>query len=347
MSCFDNLIAIKSTCNGTTGTSGFFIEDIGITAEETNNYINQGYVSGAELITDKMRFATDIVRKTIANNFAAHINTKSLIDAHSLGVYQDNVQTRPTIAASLGGISLMLNNGGLTGSGFGYANQNSYLNVFVNSISLQLDADTTVDVLVYDLVQNKLLDTITIDCIANEITTKYINKVYSSPKRKLDLIFVYDISTVQSNYTVLSDTGCGICNGYAYSNYYVSAQAIYMGSGDPAIRSSLTSTDHTFGMSVNYSVQCSIENWLCEIANLMALPILYKTGEEIMNYACMYSNRQNSNINVDAERNEKRRIAYQSAYNEALEATIKKINLPKGDVCFKCNVPAQTMIILP
>ena len=34
-------------------------------------------------------------------------------------------------------------------------------------------------------------------------------------------------------------------------------------------------------------------------------------------------------------------------YNEALEATIKKINIPKGDVCFKCNDVMRTAVILP
>ena len=94
-------------------------------------------------------------------------------------------------------------------------------------------------------------------------------------------------------------------------------------------------------------MQCSIENWLCQIANLMAMPILYKAGEEIMNYASYYSTRQTSNINIDAERNKERLLLYQKSFNDSLEATIKKINLPVNDICFKCNEAVKHIIALP
>lgn len=333
--CFDNLIAIKSTCNGVTGSSGLFIEDIGITASEASYYINDEYTNGAALITDKIRFATDIVRKTISSHFASHIISKSLIESQLLGHYQDSLQLKAGSAATLGGISLTLNN------------YNSYYNVFVNAISLQVNVTQDINVLVYDLVSGALLDTITVSAVANTIVTKTVNKTYSSPKRKLDLIFVYDTDGISSNTTLLSTTGCTHCTGYTYSNTYVSSNAIYLADSSAKIRSSLSTTTHTYGLSVNYSIQCSIENWLCEMANQMALPILYKTGEEIMTYATMYSKRQTSSVNIDAEQNEKRRLAYQSAYMDALEATIKKINLPKYDPCFKCNEAVRSVVILP
>ncbi len=332
--CFDNIIAIKSTCNGVSGSSGLYIEDIGITAQECGSYTNSEYQNGGEFIQDKIRFATDIVKRTINNHFHASVNSKTLIENGLLGHFQDSLQLQSPIANNLGGISLTLNN------------QKSYFNIFVNSISLQVNVTQTVNVLVYDLISGTLLDTIAVSAVANTVVTKYVNKTYSSPKRKLDLIFVYDTTGISSNNTLLSDSGCNTCNGYSYSNYFISSQAIYLPTASSKIRSSLASTTHTFGLSVNYSVQCALDNWLCEIANLMALPILYKTGEEIMNYAYLYSNRQTSDVNIDAERNKERMLAYQTAYNDALESTIKKINLPK-DNCFKCNQVAQTMIVLP
>jgi hypothetical protein len=333
--CFDNLIAIKSLCSGVSGSSGLFIEDIGITADEAGQYINSEYQNGKLFIEDKIRFSTDIVRKTISNHFAGHITTKSLIDSQLLGHYQDSLQLKAGSAATLGGISLTL------------TNSNSYYNVFVNAISLQVNVTQDIDVLVYDLISGSLLDTITVSAVANEIVTKTVNKTYSSPKRKLDLIFVYDTEGISSNTTLLSTTGCTSCNGYRYSNNYISSNAIYLEDSDTKIRSSLTTTTHTFGLSVNYSIQCSIENWLCEVANQMALPILYYTGMEIMRYALYYSNRQNSSVNIDAETNQKRLDFYTQAYNEALEATIKKINLPKYDPCFKCNEVVRHAVILP
>lgn len=79
----------------------------------------------------------------------------------------------------------------------------------------------------------------------------------------------------------------------------------------------------------------------------MSLPILYKAGELVMDYALLYSDRQNSDTNIDYERNKERKIAYKDSFNEALESTIKQINMPKGDICFKCNDFLVSKIILP
>lgn len=335
MTCFDSIIGIKSKCTTSTGSSTFFIEDIGITADYAGQYINSEYSSGIEFVEDKIRLATDLVRKTISNHFSDHIITKSVIDSQLLGHYQDSLSLKSGIVATYGGINLNL------------TNYNSYFNVFVNAISIQISTTQTIPVYVYDLISGTLIDTINISAIANTIVTKTVNKTYSSPKRKMDLIFVYDTEGISSNTTTLRYDGCASCSGYQYTNSYISATPIYLGENDTKIRSSLTTGTHTFGLSINYSVQCSIENWLCELANLMAMPILYKTGMEIMTYALYYSNRQNSGINIHAERNQKALDLFTQSYNEALEATIKKINLPKGDVCFKCNEFMRSAIILP
>lgn len=333
--CFDDLIGIKSKCSTSTGSSTLFIEDTGITADEAGYYINSEYSSGLELIQDKIRFASDIVRKTIVNHFSDHIITKSVISSERLGFYQDNLNLQSGIVATYGGISLTLNN------------WQSYFNVYVNSISLQVNVTQDVNVFVYDLISGTLLDTVVVSTTANVISTTIVNKTYSSPKQKLDLIFVYDTEGISSNTTQIYNQGCMQCSGFNYYNYYIWSSGITVGESSSKIRSSLTSANHTSGLSVVYSVQCSVDNWLCEISNLMALPILYKTAEEVMNYACYYSNRQTSSINIDAERNKERLALYQSAYNDALQATIKKINIPRGDQCFKCEEYMRSEIILP
>lgn len=332
--CFDDLIGIKSGCSLVTGTSGLYIEDIGITEKEADMYINSEYRNGNELITDKLSFASNLVKQTIHNHFSAYIQTKSKIDSQTLGEYQDSLQLKAGAVGTLGGININL------------INSNSYLQVYVNLISLQLSTTQTTNVLVYDLISGTLLDTIAVDCVANTISTTYVNKTYSAPKRKLDLIFVYDTEGLYSNTTYLN-SACMNCNGYKYSNSYITSQGINLLEAGSKIRSSLVGATHTYGMSINYSVQCSIDNWLCEMSNLVALPILYKFGEEIMNYSIYYSNRQNSKTNIDYDRNKERLEMYKQAYNDSLGASIKKINLPTNDICFKCNEVIKSSIILP
>lgn len=337
MDCFDNLISIKTACEGTlpTPSSGLYIEDLGITCKEADFYINNDYASGQALIIDKIKFATTLVRNHIANNFAQYIDSKSLVDSDVLGKPQDSLQLKSGIVGTLGGISLKLHN-----------NQ-SYFNVFVSSISLQISTTQDVPVLVYDLISGQLLDTFTVPCEANVITQYIVNKTYGSYKRKLDLIFVYDTEDISSNTTILETNGCAYCNGYVYDNYYIAAAPVYLSESAAKIRSSLTTTNHTFGLSVTYSVQCALDKWLCELSNLMAMPILWQTGIQIMEYATKYSKRQTSSVNIDAEQNQKRLDAYQVGYAKSINSTIQKMVIPKRDSCFYCEDVVKFRIVLP
>lgn len=332
--CFENIIGIKTGCSTPVSTSGFYIEDTGITTTECEQYINKDYASGQALIEDKISFAVSQIKTLIGNHFASYINVKSLIDSQVLGTTQDNLVAKSGIASNYGGINLTLNN------------SDSYYSVFVNSVSLQLDYTGDVNVLICNLLTGEILDTIVVNCVDNAISIGYVNKVYSSSKQKLDLVFIYDTTGKTSINTILN-SDCVTCNGYKYSNTYITSAPIYFPTADLKIKSSLSQGTHTFGLSVNYSVQCSLDKWLCQIANLMALPILYKASAEIMNYAVYFTKRNTSNANIDYERNKERLAMYEAKFSEAMDATLKKIVMPKNDRCFLCNDEFRTAIILP
>lgn len=331
--CFENIIGIKTSCTTAVSTSGFFIEDTGITSKECDQYTNEEYASGEALIRNKIEFASAIIKANVSNYFAQYINAKSLIDSQTLGTTQDNLVSKVGITNNLGGVNLTLNN------------TDSFYNVVVNSISLQLDYTGDVDVLVYNLITGELLDTIAVSCVANKIVTTLVNKVYASSQQKLDLVFCYNTTGKDSIYTILS--GCSTCTGNIYSNVYITSAPVYLGASDTKIKSSLVQGTHTFGLSLNYSIQCSTDKWLCQIANLMALPILYKASAEIMTYATLLTKRNTSNANIDYERNKERMALYESKFAEAMDATLKKITMPKNDRCFLCNDDFRTSIILP
>lgn len=333
--CFADIIGYKGKCSTTASTSGLYVNDIGITSDECDMYINSPYRNGDELIADKISFASNIVRKTISNNFASYINNKTLIDSKVIGRYNDNLELKSGTANTFAGINLQL------------TNYESYYDVFISAISLQISVPQTVNVFAYNLITGELLDTFALSCEANKITTKYINKTYSANKRRLDLIFVYDTEGLSANTCTLDYTGCTSCSGYTLSNGFLAITPVTIGEADAKIRTSLTTATHTYGLSLNYSLQCSQENWLCDMSNLMALPILYKVGIEIMQYALYYTDRQNSDTNIDWERNKERMEAYQSEYEKALNATVKKINIPKYDRCFKCEEYVKHSIVLP
>lgn len=334
MACLDNIISYRSNCRGTKSVSGFYLEDIGITPLECGMYINQDYASGDELIEDKIRFGIEVVKSTLYNDLSSLFNVGSVIAQKTLGFYQDSLQLKPGSANTLGGIRLRVNE------------SNSYLAAYISSISLQVASSGTIDVFIYDLISGKLLDTIPVETQANVVSTSYVHKMYAGGNRKIDLAIVYDTEGVSSNATLLTDSGCTHCNGYAYSNHFFTATPITINELSDKTALSVIGVQHTSGLSIDCSLQCSFDNWICQIANKMAMPILYKTGELIMEYALLHSNRMNSETMVDMERNRERKDQWAAAYNTSMYALIKNIK-PINDRCFSCAENHKTKVILP
>lgn len=335
MNCFENLIGIKSDCDNVIPNSGIYIEDIGITADECDSYINAEYNNGLQLIKDKINFSSELIKRTVSNHFNGFVKTKNLLQNNVLGYYENNFQKKDSIPNTLGGIKISLNN------------NSSYVKIHINTLSLQTDYSGIINILVYNLSNGLLLDTIPVTGVANQVVTINVNKSYESLKQNTKLIFVYDVSSINSFNAAIYQNYCSPCTGYVYSNNYIVTNGLMIGNATPKIDSNTVNSNHTFGLSLNYSIQCSLENWICEVSNLMALPLLYKTGVEIMNYSLYSSTRNNSKQNIDYERNEKRYNHWVNEYNSTIQSVIEKLELPKNDPCFYCDAPIRSLIILP
>jgi len=333
--CFKNIISYKGACETTVPFGGFYTDDVGISLKECDDYACGQYQTGKQLLEAKIQFATDYVRRTILNHFSPNFVAASLIESKRLGQFQDNLAMIAGSAGTLGGIHVELDN------------ETSHYNLYVQDISLQLDYTGDVTVKVYDLIQNKELDSFVVACVANEISQKYINKTYSSDRKKLDLIFVYDTGVGSSNTTTLQYSGCGSCSGYKYWNPYLNAWGITIPSSDTKVKGNVDIQSHTSGMSINYSVNCNTENWLCSMAQWTVLPILYKAAAEVMFFSVNITDRQNSKTDIDRERNRERMDNYLNEFNVQLQNAVSKIKPPKGDPCIICNSTMKTAIVLP
>ena len=83
--CLSEIIGIRSTCTNEVSTSSLFIEDIGITPDDCDSYIDDTYKNGSELIKDKIQFAAKIIAGTIRNEFSSKIITKVF---HSIKIFK-------------------------------------------------------------------------------------------------------------------------------------------------------------------------------------------------------------------------------------------------------------------
>jgi hypothetical protein len=183
-----------------------------------------------------------------------------------------------------------------------------YLEFYINSIKLQSASSGATSIYIYNLTTGKLLDTIAITTVADVPTEVIVQKAYKT-------------------------------DSYAVFNN------IMISSGGAFIESNKRSTTYTSGLSVNYSINCSIENFVCNMSNLFAWPILQKTGAELMR-ELMFSRRLNSIIIIDKAKNEQMREEFDAEYVKSMDRILKNISIP-DDVCFKCKQRVKNVVRVP
>jgi hypothetical protein len=336
--CFDNIIGLRNSCNSIDSTSGLFINDIGISLNELNEFVSEDFSDGEELFTTQKNLAINYVATNIHTYFSQRYKVFSLVENRRVGFYQDNV--------------VMLAGGAeLKGMMIDMDNKGSFISFHLNELSLQTNFNGTIPVLVYDLIQGVLIDTINVTSTANQTVTIYPNKVYQSNKNRLNLFIGYDTTGI--NYIRSSATqsaGCISCNKKPYyNNEFVTISCAKTGIATPKILNNIDSSNDCGGMSMLYSLNCNHENWLCNVSNMIALPILYKTAAFIMEYGIyitpneMLTNRSTMNRDLLKER----LTSYENKFSESMQNILNNIELPFDDRCFLCKQQSRTTIMLP
>lgn len=326
--CFDNLISLRGLCDDILPTSGFYINDIGISKNELDELVTEDFKDGNDLFLKKLNFSIKEVASKVHTALQPKYRAKSVIENMRVGFYQDDLIQIPAIDNNFRLLQ------------FKFQNCDSFLNLGISEISLQLDYTGNVDISVFDLMTGKLIDTIPIQCVANEVSTIFPAKIYHSRRKNLNLIFAYDSTGKTANTTkLLRNGGCSGCKGKKhFTNQYLKIIPGKIGENDQKIDKNIVETTDTGGLSIVYSLSCNHTDWLCSIQNVIALPVLYKTGAAIMEHGInntpneLMTPRTQSVHLLEARYN-----SFISSFNETFNDIIKTISLPNDEKCFACN----------
>lgn len=338
LECFEDIVGLRGGCEEPISNSGLWIDDIGIDLTEIDSLINNSQVSSIDFFEKKRDFAIKQIINTIHTHYSDKYKSNSVLRSGRIGFTKENKE-EVLASANMKGIEIEL------------CNQDSFVDVFISSISLQVNTTGTVNILVYDLFQGKLLDTIPISAVSGEIVTVYTNKLYKSNRKALDIIFVYDATLFSSvKTTVTNGSGCKSCGdggSMVNLNQYLSTRSITIGMADAKIESNLMASPDTGGISLMYSIQCNYDEWLCTISNLMAMPILFKTGYEIMDFGVSNSRRLNTSTTINIDDLKARKEEYNLRYQNSIESLLQNIKLPNDEKCFECRQKSKHVVILP
>lgn len=334
--CFTNLIGISGCRNEPNPAPVLMINDIGITLSELEQYITGDYRTGEALFNAKLKFALTTVFNSLQTFLSPKYKAHSIISSSRAGQFADNKIAVPGQANFL------------KGQYFELINTDSYVDIFISQISLFTNFTGDIPIYFYDLTQDRILETVTLSSVAEEISVVQVNKIFKSNRKKLSLAIVYDSENITSYRTVLK-TNCSGCSDPYITNQYLRIKGIKLPELLPKIISNIAPQQDTAGMSVEYSIQCNHSDYLCTMNNMIALPVIYRTAAELMEYALNISvnTRTNTTTTINRDVLKDRYDFYESKYKQYMKTLLDNILIPSDEKCFVCNQKGKHAVVLP
>jgi hypothetical protein len=329
--CLDNIIGIDKLCTPESPASGLWVQDLpGITLQTAGAATDEETASGIALIREKINIAKKAIFQDAIEFLLPKVRTNSLIESDTVGIYKEDLEKASAEALYLTGKKLKIQN-------------YPYLEFYIESLSIKLDAVVTSNIFIYDLLTNTILDTIAFTSVAGVPVEVYVKKSYPVKGQTLSLAILYDSNLAGSYKTNLHLSGCNNCQ-QGYSNRYSSFDNIKILTANSKIEANVVS-DNTNGLSVNYSINCSIESLICKMAKVFAWALLHKTGAELMR-ELQFSRRLNSIVILDKKDHIELRTEFENEYAKSMNRILDNIRIPH-DVCFDCNQRVKTIVRIP
>lgn len=336
--CFENIIGIRGQCGDVPDpTSGLFVQDLPYIDLKVADSLLEQENSGTQFIKDKLNYAVNIVKSEINSRLMPYYKQKSVLEANVLGYYNEDMNPLPA-SALYRGIRV-------------YVDQYPYLEFKVSKVALyssNFTGNKTVNV--WDLRTGQLLDSFVVALTAGEISYIEVNRKYYSEKQRLDLFFGYDATGLDSFDTTVNrgTRGCNTCNlnDTNINGRFFSYNAGQIGLATAKLENNMDYTGYSGGLSLQYTVECGTDAFLCSLKDRLAFAILHKFGATVCEEVLFGSRRVNSVTTIDKAKAEGLLPIFETRYINAMDDVLHNLRLP-NDICFKCYQAVKSVTRIP
>lgn len=336
LSCLENLVGVRGS--GTTAIR-YVNELTGINVPDFDKAINTEKQSASAALLDLISLAADELVQDINLRLQDKYQIKTFVEDGAVGYYYDNKVLKDAQSGYLTGYEIRIDSV-------------PYLAFYLSSIRLFVNTTGNVEVKIYDLTQGKLLDTITVAAIAGEIVDVQVDKTYYTHKQRLRLFVGYE-STFQSYHTAYASPynggaeRCDTCVTGNFTDSYINFRAAKIGAASAKTAENISgnSVSGAAGLSLNYSLQCSFAEHLCNVRNLLALPLMYKAGYLVMR-ELKHSKRLTGVVTAYGASHDELMNHYAAEYDSKMNNLITNARIPES-ICFGCKPVTKTRTALP
>ena len=226
-----------------------------------------------------------------------------------------------------------------------------------------LQEDVTATVYIYDVTSGNELYSVDVNALAGQVITIPIRKSFTVENKVLSLFIGYNsgIAGTYKSYIYPNGLngyagrygllGCATCTAaiqpYRYPSLF---QYTYFVPAEYDSTKSITYTNMqnsatTAGISVEYSIDCSLEPLLCALNSQLAWPLLYKAGARILRqYEA--SRQWNSFIILGKKERDDLIVDFEKVYETSMSKIFSSINL-NDTMCFACKETLAGRTLLP
>lgn len=325
--CYEKLLGLSGCEKTYTPVNGVFIDKVtGITTEELSQVITGSYQLGYELFDDKLKQAWNLLCADVIGMLRPSLKADTVIEGQRIG-YPIGVD--PIAQTQLGA-------GNNVGIRMRLSNSTSFLSFYISSINVWAQTNQAITIKVIDLSTRRKIDEFSIN--TNEIT--FIGKKYNSLRKDFDIALVYE-STVDVYKTYVKRGYCTDCSGnfaLAMPNRLIETNAVNLTVDGSDNATAVTSIGFTYGMDVQYNIECNRDAYMCSISNMFDYALAYLTSAQIMEYIKHNSinSRANTTVSVNIEEVQMRYDFYMEAYKKQIESLVNNIVVPSDRDCFAC-----------
>jgi len=322
--CIKSLVSLAG-CE--TATTKYTINQTGLSPVQIDEFMDDSYANREDFIEAMKDLAAAKLVSDVITMISPTSKAVSTLESGKIGFIRDNNTITPQA---------------FSGAIIDIHRTQEFAKVQITSLGIFADYTGDVPILIYDLVNGTLLQTVTIAATAGVPSYTDVEFEFAMKQNRTQIGIFYATAGILPFSTPAKESGCTNCgNGYNYHNgpYMTFSGAT---SASPFIKSSTTNRTNTYGLLVNYTIACDNENWLCTVKDMLGLAYLYKVVEEIFAFG-IKSGGQFSNQKVTNQENNVERYTHSEyLYKTELKKVLRTVALPSGR-CFTCNT--NTMII--
>ena len=334
--CESKLLGLKG-CNAVEPLTGLYIDDLGISQSLLGQFITDSYQNGVQLFEAKRSLAWKSLQSKMMNAIASHLKATTLIEGRRVGIINTQPATAQTAlgAGNWVGILLKVN-----------PSRDSFLQLAISDL-LIYNAGANIPIKIFDTTTRKQIESFT---LTDGSVSESVYKVLKAARRTAEIAIVYE-STFNTLRTIPKHGSCLDCGGnpkYSHICPNVDALGVQLTIAGDTIQTQ-KSTPYTWGMSLNYSLSCDREAWLCSIGATLSMALAYATAVEIYTEALTVSTNQrvNTAVTINSEQLQAALNVSTQRFNEEFNAILQNMKLPMDQSCFECRRGTMLVTAIP